>query len=283
MKCFWCHNPEGRLPRSEVQYFPEKCISCGECVQVCPNHAHILKDDKHIFIRELCQGAGECVKVCYSEALDLSGKVMSVDEIMEEIMRDSIFYDTSGGGVTLSGGEPVLNGDLSKELLNRCKEEALHTTIETCGNYPWEKLENLLPLIDLVMMDIKHINSQKHKQVTGNSNELILANARQLATTNKPILFRTPVIPTVNDTVEEITEISNFVKSLMEMRKNNGQLNNDSIHIQFELLSFHRLATDKYRSLELEYKARDFKSLEKEKFNELVNVAKSIGLDVRNE
>ena len=117
MKCFWCHNPEGRQQRTEVQYFPEKCISCGECVQVCPNHAHILKNNKHIFIRELCKGAGECVKVCYSEALDLAGKEMSVDEIMEEIMRDNIFYDTSNGGVTLSGGEPVLSDDFSKELL----------------------------------------------------------------------------------------------------------------------------------------------------------------------
>jgi len=282
MKCFWCHNPEGRLQRAEIQYFPEKCISCGECVQVCPNQTHVLQDGKHILIRELCQGAGECVKVCYSEALDLAGKEMTVDEIMEEIMRDNIFYDTSGGGVTLSGGEPALNNEFSKNILIRCKEEALHTTIETCGNYPWKNLENLLPLINLVMMDIKHINPQKHKEVTGNSNNLILANARQLAMTDKPILFRTPVIPTVNDTVEEITEISHFVKDLMELRKNNGHQNKKSANIQFELLAFHRLAADKYRSLELEYKARDFKTLDKIKLNELVNVAKSIGLDVRN-
>ena len=282
MKCFWCHNPEGRQQRAEIQYFPEKCISCGECVQACPNQAHIIKNNNHIFIRDLCQGAGECVKVCYSEALDLAGKNMSVDEVMDEIMRDSIFYDTSGGGVTLSGGEPVLNNDFSKELLIRCKEEALHTTIETCGNYPWKKLEDLLPLINLVMMDIKHINPEKHKQVTGNSNELIMANAKQLAMTDKPILFRTPVIPTVNDSIEEITEIANFVKGLIDLRQNNGHLNKESANIQYELLAFHRLAADKYRSLDLEYKARDFKTIEEEKFNNLVNVAKSIGLDVRN-
>jgi pyruvate formate lyase activating enzyme len=201
---------------------------------------------------------------------------------MEEIMRDSIFYDTSGGGVTLSGGEPALNNEFSKEILERCKEEALHTTIETCGNYPWKNLENLLPFINLIMMDIKHINPQKHKEVTGNSNNLILENAKKLAMTNKPILFRTPVIPTVNDTIEEITEISLFVKSLMELRENNGHQKNKSINIQYELLAFHRLAADKYRSLELEYKARDFKTLKKDKLSELVNVAKSFGLDVRN-
>lgn len=283
MKCFWCHNPEGRQPRAEIQYFPEKCISCGECVQVCPNRAHILKDDKHIFLRELCQSAGECVKVCYSEALNLTGKEMSIDEIMEEIMRDRIFYDTSGGGVTLSGGEPVLNSEFSKNILKRCKDEALHTTIETCGNYPWKNLETLLPFIDFVMMDIKHLNPEKHEQVTGNSNELILANAKKLALTDKPILFRTPVIPSVNDTIEEIATISQFVKYLMELRMKNAFQKNRSEKIQFELLPFHRLAADKYRSLAMEYKARDFTTLSSEEMTNLIDTAKSVGLNVLNE
>jgi pyruvate formate lyase activating enzyme len=157
----------------------------------------------------------------------------------------------------------------------------LHTAIETCGNIRWEKLEELLPVTDLVMMDIKHINPDKHKQVTKSSNELILENAHRLAETDKPIIFRTPVIPTVNETDEEIRDIVQFMKRLVELRKNVQNVTDENCNIEFELLTFHRLAADKYRSLGLKYLANDLNPLDKHQMQRLKDIAKTTGLKVR--
>ena len=280
LQCFWCHNPEGRQSRPQIQYFPEKCIGCGECLARCPHQAHAIKDELHLYLRELCKNCGTCTETCYSNALELTGKYMTADAVMEEILRDRMFYETSKGGVTLSGGEPVLQSQFASEILKRCKEEELHTAIETCGNYQWQDLESLLPVTDLIMMDMKLIDPIKHKSACGDSNERILANAQRLALTNKPIIFRTPIVPNVNDTYEDVGAIVKFVRNLVELRArhNNGQ--GEHAEIQFELLPFHRLASDKYRSLGMEYRARNLEPPSKAKMHELAKIAEIHGIEV---
>jgi pyruvate formate lyase activating enzyme len=280
LRCFWCHNPEGRHARPEIQYFPERCIGCGECLDRCPNQAHTLKEEFHLYLRELCKNCGICTETCYANALELIGKYMTVDEVMEEILRDRMFYETSSGGVTLSGGEPVLQPQFAKVILMQCKEQGLHTAIETCGNYQWQQLESVLPFTDLIMMDLKTIDPIKHKSACGDSNEQILANAKRLALTDKPTIFRTPIVPTINDTFEDVGAIVKFVRNLVELRlkHNNGQ--GRWAEIQFELLPFHRLAADKYRSLGLEYRARNLEPPTKERMQELAKIAEIEGVEV---
>ncbi|UCE08460.1 MAG: glycyl-radical enzyme activating protein, partial [bacterium] len=170
MRCFWCHNPEGRHRYSEIQFYADRCIGCGECVTACPNNAHEMRDRMHIFNRERCTTSAKCVETCYASALELTGKQMTVEQVMEEVLSDRLFYENSHGGITLSGGEPVINSDFARSILERCKEEDLHTAIETCGNYQWDDLVVLLPITDLIMIDIKHLDSDKHRKVTGASN-----------------------------------------------------------------------------------------------------------------
>ena len=280
LRCFWCHNPEGRHARPEIQFFPERCIGCGDCFSKCPNHAHKLEENYHLFIRENCKGCGTCVETCYSNALELTGRYMTVDHVMKEILSDRMFYETSNGGVTLSGGEPVLQAEFAQALLKRCKAEYLHTAVETCGNYHWLELAKLLPEIDLVMMDLKHLNPQKHKAMCGDSNERILSNARRLALTDKPIIFRIPVVPTVNDSITEIGAIFKFVQNSVELRTQHLNGQGKCAEIQLEMLPFHRLAADKYRSLGLEYRAKDLEPPSKAKMHDLAKIAEIYGVEI---
>jgi pyruvate formate lyase activating enzyme len=281
MRCFWCHNPEGQDPRSELRYYPDRCIACGQCVIACPNNAHELTDGVHIFLRERCDVTGSCVETCYSGALQLEGHRMTVDQVMEEVLRDTMFYETSRGGVTLSGGEPALSRDFARDILQQCKNNGLHTAIETCGECPWTSLEALLPVTDLFMMDIKQMALDRHRGATGQSNDRILTNARQLALTEKPIVFRTPVIPTVNDSEEAIGEIARFVGELIALRRTNGRASEVTRGIRYELLAFHNLASDKYRSLNREYKASALRPPANEKMSLLLNVARRHGIETR--
>lgn len=280
LQCFWCHNPEGRHARPELQFFPERCISCRECLSHCTNNCHQLKDNYHLFLRENCRACGACAETCYANALELTGRSMTVDQVMEEILRDRLFYETSNGGVTLSGGEPVLQVEFARDLLQRCKESDLHTAIETCGNYNWHNLEKLLPFTDLIMMDIKHVNPVVHHAFCGDSNERVLANARRIALTDKPIFFRTPIVPTVNDTVEDVSSIVKFIRELVELRIKSSNGTNKTPGIQLEFLPFHRLAGDKYRSLGMEYHAKDLNPPAKEKLLEFAKIAEIEGVEV---
>lgn len=279
LRCFWCHNPEGRRPYQEIRYDAAKCIVCGACVEACPNHAHAITDGVHAFDRERCRTSGECVEACYSEALELNGHLMSVSEVLDEITRDRAFYMGSGGGVTLSGGEPMLFAPFAYALLAAFKAEGIHTAIETCGEISWRSLEPALPLIDLVMMDLKLISPEKHQEATGRTNENILANGRRLASTDKPVVFRVPVVPGVNDSGEEFTRIAGFVRTLIEIRRGAGL--NHAAPISMELLPFHRLASDKYSSLGLQYAAAHLESPPRLRMQELANVAEAFGIHTR--
>jgi pyruvate formate lyase activating enzyme len=277
MRCFWCHNPEGQHPEPELRYFPERCIACGQCVLSCPNHAHEMHDGTHAFLRENCELSGLCVETCFSRALQMEGRAMTVAQVMDEVLSDKAFYESSGGGVTLSGGEPALSKDFAREILEACKVHRLHTAIETCGEVPWASLEALLPFTDLIMMDIKHLDESKHQRATGQPNDRILSNARRLASSGKTIIVRTPIVPSVNDTEEEIIQIATFVRELITLRTSAHQ--NGNGEIRYELLAFHKLAAGKYPSLGLEYKAHDIEPPTKEKMTSLLNAARRCGIE----
>jgi pyruvate formate lyase activating enzyme len=257
LRCFWCHNPEGMCPKPELQFTPEKCIGCGECALICPNDAQHIEAGQREFKRELCQVCGQCTEVCYPGGLALVGKEMTVDQVMAEILKDRPFYETSKGGVTLSGGEPLVQREFAAHLLRACKTEGIHTAIETAGNYPWEHLAPLLRWTDLIMMDIKHMDSDKHRQATGVPNHRILETARRLAQSDQAVTIRVPVVPTVNDTPAEIAAIAQFVDDLAGLRAHYHQRDLQTSDLfSLELLPFHRLASNKYESLGYKYQAR---------------------------
>ncbi len=283
LRCFWCHNPESIRPKPEVQFFPNRCIGCGACVAVCPEGAQGFDENgMRVFDREKCTACGKCVDVCYAEALVFSGKEMSAEDVVAEVLLDRAFYENSGG-VTLSGGEPALQVDFSREILERCRAEGIHTAIETAANVPWESLATLLPFTDLVMMDIKHMDSAKHHDAVGAPNALLLANARRIVQTGKPIIFRIPVIPTVNDTPEEIAAIAAFVRELCDLRiAQHDGLPGEPEPITLELLAFHRMAGDKYNSLGWDYRADNLTPPTKEHMAALADVASAQGVVVHS-
>lgn len=268
--CFWCHNPEGLHKRIEVQFWPYRCIGCGKCVQICEHGVHELPNGEHMLHRERCVLCGRCVDNCYAGALQMSGRRMEVAQVLAEILQDTAFYETSGGGVTLSGGEPLLQINFSQALLKACKQEGLHTAVETCADISWQDLSGVLTLIDMLMIDIKIMDSDKHKKTTGRSNSRILDNIRRLGQTDKPILFRVPVVPTVNDQPEEIIAIAEFVNGLRATRQERNS-------IRLELLFFHQLASEKYRSIGLTYKAASIQALSPDKTAELRSIIARAG------
>ena len=220
----------------------KKCLGCGACLAACPNGALSAGEHGVQIDREKCRGCGTCADQCFSGALVLSGKEMDTEEVMAEILKDLPYYRNSGGGVTLSGGEVTCQPDFALELLQACRKEGIATALETNLLAPWEVYEKLLPELDLLMFDVKVLDEEKHKRWTGVSNRAILENARKAAAA-LPYLVRTPVIPGVNDTAEEIGAIAGFVHSL------GGDLQ------YYELLRFNPLGEGKYTALDM---ANDF-------------------------
>jgi pyruvate formate lyase activating enzyme len=269
LRCFWCHNPETLSRDPELQLFPDRCIGCDECFQRCPQGAHVMTDEGRSFLRELCQACGTCVETCYAQCLVLVGEYKTVDEVVEEVLRDLPFYETSGGGVTLSGGEPLLQLDFSYAILERCREKGLHTAIETAANFDWDRVAAILPVIDLVMMDVKLMDAERHKAATGVSNVRILENAVRLGREAPALIVRTPIVPGINDNAEDVAAIANFAAGLPNL-------------LYYELLPFHPMASGKYDSLDLGYRAREMKSPPKEQMDELTEVAAQFGIKAQH-
>lgn len=223
LKCRWCHNPEGQCGGAQLMFYSEKCIGCGECLRICP---HRLKT---------CEACGACAEICPAGARKLYGRLCTADEIMEEVRRDRAFYECSGGGVTFSGGECMLQTDFLKMLLHECKECGIHTAVDTAGAVPWEGFERILPDTDLFLYDCKCLTETLHIAGTGVSNRLILDNLKKLSETGKDIIIRIPVVGGFNDSMEEMAKIAAYLK---EIRCRD-----------VELLPYHRIGEDKYDAL----------------------------------
>jgi pyruvate formate lyase activating enzyme len=211
LRCFWCQNPESQSGGPELLLDRRKCTLCGICRQACRTGALRLDGDSLVFDRGGCIGCGSCVSSCPNEARSISGKRMTVEEVMREVIKDLKFYKKSGGGATLSGGEPLAQPHFAGELFRRCKGEGLHTTLDTCGYAPWSTIKGLLEYADLVLFDIKHLDAAKHAEATGRDNRLILENAKKIAKL-KPMRVRVPMIPGFNDSIETIREIADFAE-----------------------------------------------------------------------
>ncbi len=237
LRCTWCHNPEAISPEFELIQLPDKCIGCGACVEVCPAGAHHVDDaGKRTFRRELCTACGRCVEACYAEAMVMYGRSVTVEDVMIEVRKDGPFYTNSGGGVTISGGEPLMQRDFTAAVLARCKSEGFDTALDTSGQAPWEAFEAVLPHTDLMLYDFKHADPGRHADQTGQSNKTILANLERLSTRGVPIEIRMPIIPTVNDSAEAVAGAARFLGSMANIAA-------------VRLLRYHRMAGSKYERL----------------------------------
>lgn len=236
LRCFWCQNPESQKKKPEIFLNKSRCTLCNRCVAACLSGASRLLDSVSVIIdRSKCIGCGKCVEACPNGARTLMGRYLTVDEVMHEVLRDRRFYENSGGGVTLSGGEPADQPQYALALLRACKDIGLHTVIDTCGYVSWSTMEKLLKYVDLVLFDIKHMDSRKHREATGKLNDMILENARRVARC-KPMKVRVPVVPGFNNSAEEIRTIARFVKEELGS-------------VEMDLLPYNKLGESKYEFL----------------------------------
>ena len=202
LRCAWCHNPETWKFEPELGYFVHNCISCGACAKVCPCHT-ITPEGKHVFDRARCKACGKCAEVCPRKALTLYGEELSVEKACAILREDKPFYDESGGGITLSGGECLMQLEASEAILRQMRNEGIHTAVDTCGCVPRSSFDRVLPFTDLFLYDIKHLDSARHKEGTGVGNELILDNLKYLSARGAAIEIRMPVVPGFNDGIVE--------------------------------------------------------------------------------
>lgn len=235
LKCLWCHNPEGisRLP--QLAYYPDKCLHCMSC-GICPHGAHVL-ENSHIFLRENCQNCGDCQSVCLGDALHFYGRRYTVEKLLPQLLEDKAFYENSGGGVTLSGGECLLQADFCAELLKALKAQGIHTAVDTCGFVNRESLDKVIPHTDLFLYDLKAMDEALHTRLTGQSNGLILENLRYLDSLGKNIHIRIPFVPGCND--DQMPAMAQFVKTLSHVS-------------QVDVLAYHNYAGSKYEALGME-------------------------------
>ena len=237
LKCVWCHNPEGIGFNPQLAYLENKCIDCGECVAVCPGGAHSISEIGHTYDRTKCVNCGKCEEACLGEALKLYGKDMTVSELMPLLLEDRDFYESSGGGVTLSGGECLMQADFCAELLRALKKEGINTAVDTCGFVRRESIDKVMPYTDIFLYDFKAFDADVHKKCTGCTNELILENLRYIDDCGKKIEIRIPYVPGYNS--DEIEKIYMFFATLKNLTK-------------VRVLAYHNYAGSKYESLNME-------------------------------
>ena len=265
LRCVWCSTPESQGAEFEIAVDPGKCIHCGLCVPVCPLSV-IDERDKTISVnRSVCNMCGKCAEVCHSEAIRLLGRAMTVEALVEEAKKDAIFYKHSGGGVTLSGGEPLQNPNFALKLLRALKEEGISVGVDTCGHAPLASMEQVLPYVDFLLLDLKHMDSKRHRDFTGVTNELILRNARSVSDRNVPLYIRIPVIPGYNDSDENIHATCIFAKDLLSV-------------VEVDLLPLHHLGAARYESLNRAYPIADIPLIPESVLQRKKQIVESYGL-----
>ncbi len=239
LRCLWCQNPEGILPSPAIMVFSSRCIrGCRDCIAVCPHHA-LSKGRRGILLdRSRCDGCGDCARACPSEALLLTGRSVTANDVLRELAKDKPFFQDSGGGVTISGGEPLQQPGFLRELLALCRGQKIHTAVDTSGHAPFAEFEKLFPLVDLFLYDLKALDEDRHKRLTGVSNRLILGNLRKLSRAGCALAVRVPLVPGFNDDPRDLEQMADFCASLP---------NRHPLH----LLPYHRGYSGKARRLGL--------------------------------
>lgn len=270
LNCSWCHNPESISSRPQIQWMKTSCIGCGICVTTCPKQALEQTPTGIVINRSLCDGCGLCTEECPATAMELLGKKWKVLDLVAELIKDRAYFEPSGGGITLSGGEAALQSDFCFALLKELKARGIQTALDTCGQISQSTLERLLPYVDILLYDIKEIDPEKHKNFTGRGNETILANAvfaagyKKTHVTPKIFWIRTPVIPGATDTPENIRGIGEFISTKLQ-----GTV------ARWELCSFNNLCRDKYKRLAMDWPFADQELVDKALMEELAVVARS--------
>jgi pyruvate formate lyase activating enzyme len=244
LTCPWCANPESQDRRPQIGIFPSRCVACLACVRECPENVAIPAK-AGAFSGDGCTQCGQCIPTCHSNARSWMGEKMTVDQIIQTIKKDMVFYRHSFGGVTFSGGEPLIQADFLKAVITECQQLGIHTAVETCGAFNWEAAKEAIRLLDFVMFDLKHMDDDQHKRLTGSSNAIVLANAKNIAALGIPMVIRIPVIPSINDSPQNIRATAEFVRKALP-----GAMG-------IELLPYHKLGLIKYQALGMEYQLDD--------------------------
>jgi len=276
LRCAWCHNPESLLLKPQVQWIANRCIGCDSCLEACPNHALSRGETALNRDRELCTACGECVKACPSGAMEMLGEEISVPELVKELVKDRAFFEKSGGGVTLSGGEPSLQPDFSLALMKALHEEGLSVALDTCGLSALETLEALVEEADVVLFDLKLIDEAAHKQWTGAGNARILQNLQRVeklvaaSQGKKELWVRTPLIPGATALRENIHAIGSYLHEHV-----NGSV------ARWELCAFNNLCRDKYERLDMDWRFAETQLMSKEDLAQAETWARESGFDPR--
>ncbi len=264
LRCQWCANPESWTAKSKMVFYRHKCIGCMKCASVCPMKLIPCKMDRP---NEVCTACGKCVEVCAQRALDIACTAKSVDALVKKIERDALFFRYSGGGVTFSGGEPFLQHQFMRALLHRFEELGVDSWVETCGYFDFEAIQDLLPKFSHVFLDLKHMDSVKHKEFTGCGNKLILDNAKKIYATGVPMTIRIPTIVEVNLSDDNIVKTAQFI------RKNLPKAN-------VELLPYHELGKAKYISLGIDDKFINFTTPTTDQIGHAYDIFKNMGIEI---
>jgi pyruvate formate lyase activating enzyme len=268
LKCWWCHNPEGQVSEPELTFRPNRCIQCEACVSVCKRGAISMDGDLVSTDREKCALCGACVEVCYAEAREIAGREVTAAQAMAEIERDIAFYEESGGGVTFSGGEPLLQRDFLLALLQACKEKDIHTAVDTCGSSTWETLDSIREHVDLFLYDLKLMDDARHRKFTGVSNEVILRNLQALSQEEHNIILRVPIIPGINDDAENIHQTGAFAAALPHLNR-------------VDLLPYHHIGVEKYNRFDKVYGLPQTGPPSDERMADIERTLREFGLLVR--
>lgn len=269
LDCWWCHNPESQSLEPEPMLRPNLCIVCGECISACPEGA-IGQDASGLMTwdRARCTRCGECTQVCLAGAREMAGKALSVAAVLKVLEQDRLFYEESGGGVTFSGGEPLLQWRFLAELLRVCREQELHTALDTSGFASWEVFERILPDTNLVLYDLKHTDPALHLKYTGAPLEPILRNLERLAERGVPTWLRVPVVPGFNDDEDNLRRVGELAARLRNVR-------------QVNLLAYHPTAAGKYERMGRAYRLPETRAPGELRMNHLAEILRGYGLEVK--